>query len=115
MRRYCTPKKERNLWQMEYERQKRAKTLIQKIAFEMYPKQRCSINYKTLAHTFVYFAQKKGLRCVFPYIFNGQKVKGFDKNGRPLGINDIDLIQDFYDSLENGFQITKNIDKAHRK
>lgn len=57
--------------------------------------------------TFIYFA-KKGLKCEFPYIFNGKRVVKFNSNIRPIGEGDVDLIEDYYSSKKDGFTFKFN-------
>lgn len=63
----------------------------------------CDKNQQQFA--FSYFKEKKGLDCEYPTIFNGKRVMGFDENHRPIGEGGIDLIDNYWESVQGGFTI----------
>ena len=100
-------RQEKLIWQLNYDRRRRANTYIKKMVYFMLPNTPCRIYVRNIEQDFARF-QKKGLICRFPDIFNGKKVKRFDPNGRPIGENDIDLISEYYEHKENGFAVAQN-------
>jgi hypothetical protein len=61
----------------------------------------CDKNQQQFA--FSYFKEKKGLDCEYPIRFNGKEVGSFDGNHRPIGIDGVDLIDDYWASIDGGF------------
>jgi len=87
--------------QRMYDRRKRADTFAKFLVVKMLDPGPNRVPFIRLQKEYEYFI-KKGLVCVFPHIFNGKKVKKFNKVGRPIGENDLDLIEDYY------YNISKN-------
>jgi len=63
----------------------------------------CDKNQQQFA--FSYFKEKKGLDCEYPIRFNGKVVGGFNKYHRPLGIDGVDLIDDYWSTIDGGFTV----------
>lgn len=72
-------------------------------------------NIYNLEWAFLYFGHhphgRYKLNCHYPDIFNGKKVIGFSPNGRPIGEGGIDLIENYWESVENGFAINGDLDR----
>jgi len=71
-------------------------------------------SYAFLSWSFTYYTRKKGLNCRYPDIFNDKKVVKFDQNGRPIGEDGVDLIDQYWASVPGGFDVNGDVSHIAR-
>jgi len=69
----------------------------------------------SIKFAFWYYSSKKGLKCEFPYVFNDKAVIGFNEDLRPIGKGNVDLIDDYWASVEGGFSVNGDLDTMLNK